>query len=215
MSVPDPPILPGGERERAFVGRGGIKLQHALDEFRVDPRGMVCADFGCNIGGFTDCLLQSGTARIYALDTGYGALAYPLRIDPRVTVMERTNALHAEPPTEELMDLVVIDLAWTPQKLCIPAALRWLKPDGRIITLIKPHYEAARGPESNRLSAGILTESDAAATLERVLDQIPSMGLRVLAVTRSPILGGGSKKRSQGNVEYLALLTPQNAQANT
>jgi predicted rRNA methylase YqxC with S4 and FtsJ domains len=117
-----------------FVSRAGLKLAHALKEFNFDVNGLVCADFGCNVGGFTDCLLQRGAAKVYAIDTGYGTLAYKLRVDPRVVVMERTNALHAEPPSPGgskgpgNVDLVVIDLAWTPQRHAIPAAVRWLSP---------------------------------------------------------------------------------------
>ena len=96
------------EPEHPCVSRGGVTLRHALDEFAVDPRGLTCADLGCNVGGFTDCLLQAGAARVVAVDTGYGALAWKLRTDPRVVVMERTNALHASPP-EGGVDLVVID----------------------------------------------------------------------------------------------------------
>ena len=132
--------MPEGEHV-PFVSRAGLKLDHALREFQLDVTGFVCADFGCNVGGFTDCLLQRGAAKVFAIDTGYGALAWTLRNDARVVVMERTNALHAPPPQDVLVDLVVIDLAWTPQRLAIPAALRWLKPDARIVTLVKPHYE--------------------------------------------------------------------------
>jgi len=126
-----------------FVSRAGLKLHHALQKFNLNVTGWVCADFGCNIGGFTDCLLQRGAAKVYAIDTGYGTLAYRLRIDPRVVVMERKNALHAVPPLSVgegghersdrpgegrgAADLVVIDLAWTQQKHSIPAALRWLR----------------------------------------------------------------------------------------
>lgn len=198
--------------ERPYVGRGGLKLRHALTEFAIDPRGLTCADFGCNIGGFTDCLLRAGAARVYAVDTGYGALAYTLRTDARVIVRERTNALHASPPTDDVIDLIVIDLAWTPQKLCIPAALRWLRPGGRIITLVKPHYEATHGPEKGRLVGGVLPELDALATFDRVLAEFPSLGVQVIGATRSPILGGAGKKRSSGNIEFLvALARPQDA----
>lgn len=196
--------------DRPFVGRGGLKLQHALKEFRIDPAGMNCADFGCNVGGFTDCLLRAGAAKVFAVDTGYGALAYTLRTDPRVVTLERTNALHAAPPSDAGIDLVTIDLAWTPQRLCTPAALRWLKPGGRIITLIKPHYEAAHGPEKSKLVSGVLSETDARITLERVLSEIPGLGARVLSMTQSPIMGGGGKKRSHGNIEFLALLASSN-----
>lgn len=201
-------IDPSGEPR--YVGRGGLKLRHALDVFEVDPRGLVCADFGCNIGGFTDCLLQAGAAKVYAVDTGYGALAWTLRNDPRVAVRERTNALHADAP-DEALQLIAIDLAWTPQERCIPAALRWLRGAGRIITLIKPHYEAAHGPERGALHRGVLEVADAEAVLSRVLDAMPALGARVLGMTRSPIVGGGSKKNASGNTEYLALLEASGA----
>lgn len=190
-----------------FVGRGGLKLAHALAVFALDVRGLECADFGCNVGGFTDCLLRAGAARVFAVDTSYGTLAWTLRIDPRVASMERTNALYADPP-EGGVDLVAVDMAWTPQRACIPAARRWLRPTGRIVTLIKPHYEASDGPEKARLRRGILAEEDARAVLERVLEGMPALGVRVDGVTQSPIVGGASKKRAQGNIEFLALLRP-------
>ncbi len=188
-----------------FVGRGGLKLRHALDTFAFDVTGLACADFGCNVGGFTDCLLKVGASKVFALDTGYGTLAWTLRQDPRVVVMERTNALHADPPAE-LVDLVVIDMAWTPQRLCVPAALRWLKPGGRIIALIKPHYEATHGPEKDRVRDGVLDEADAQIVLDRVVAELPSLGVKVMGVTRSPVVGGAGKKNARGNVEFLALL---------
>jgi 23S rRNA (cytidine1920-2'-O)/16S rRNA (cytidine1409-2'-O)-methyltransferase len=187
----------------APVGRGALKLQHALREFSVDPAGLICADFGCNVGGFTGCLLQSGAAKVYAVDTGYGALAWTLRNDPRVVAMERTNALHASQP--EPVDLVVIDLGWTPQRLAGPAALAWLKPEGRIITLIKPHYEVALD-EKPLLKAGVLNEADAERIARRVAAQLPALGVRVLGLTRSPIEGGATKGNKRGNTEWLALL---------
>lgn len=196
--------------ERPFVGRGGLKLDHALRHFELDARGLSCADLGCNVGGFTDCLLHAGAAGIVAIDTGYGVLDYRLRIDPRVTVLERTNALHAQPPEAFAagVDLVVIDMGWTVQKHCIPAALRWLKPDddARIITLIKPHYEAKGAGMDDRLSGGVLEESVAAEVLDRVMTELPTLGVDVLGVTRSPIAGGATKGNKRGNTEYLALL---------
>lgn len=188
-----------------FVGRGGLKLRHALSEFGVEVRGLTCADFGCNVGGFTDCLLQAGAAKVYAVDTGYGALAWTLRNDARVVVMERTNALHVEPPASGV-DLLVIDMAWTPQKLCMLAGLRWLKAGGRIVTLIKPHYEAGHGPEKGLLHQGVLEELDAEAVLRRVMGEMPGLDVEVLGVTRSPVVGGAGKKNAKGNIEFLALL---------
>lgn len=168
---------------------------------------MRCADFGCNVGGFTDCLLKRGAASVTAVDTGYGALAWTLRNDPRVRVMERTNALHAPPPRpEDRVDLVVIDMGWTPQRLCVPAALAWLRPsDGRIVTLIKPHYEAA-GSEKDLLRRGVLSASDAERITQRTLAELPALGAAVLGCVPSPVIGGGGKGNPTGNLEWLALL---------
>ncbi|MCC6659957.1 MAG: methyltransferase domain-containing protein [Phycisphaerales bacterium] len=187
----------------SYVGRGGLKLRHALTEFRVDAAGLTCADLGCNVGGFTDCLLRAGSARVYAVDTGYGALAWTLRRDPRVVVMERTNALHAGPP--ETVDLAVIDLGWTPQRRAVPAALRWLRPGGRIITLIKPHYEV-EAAERGLLTSGVLAEPDAERIAGRTVEALPALGVRVLGLARSPISGGAGKGNRAGNAEWFALL---------
>lgn len=193
-----------------LVGRGGLKLRHALDELGIDPTGLTCADLGANVGGFTDCLLQAGAARVYAVDTGYGTLAWTLRKDPRVVVMERTNALHAAPP--ERVDLVVIDLGWTPQKFAIPAALKWLKPSAipgpppRIISLIKPHYELSREEGKGLLKDGVLDEPDAQRIAERAAAAMPALGVRLVGLTRSPIAGGATKGNKRGNAEWLALL---------
>ena len=111
------------EDENDYVSRGGRKLAAALEAFGLDVTGLSCADFGANVGGFTDCLLRRGAARVAAVDTGYGALDWTLRNDPRVQVLERTNALHAEPPAERV-DLVTIDVAFTPQRRVVPAAAR-------------------------------------------------------------------------------------------
>ena len=183
-----------------FVSRAGEKLDHALSTFGIDVKSFVCADFGANAGGFTDCLLSRGATKIYAIDTGYGALEWKLRIDPRVVVMERTNAMHVELP--EKVDLVTIDVAWTKQRLILPSAKRVLKPGGQIVTLIKPHYEA----EATQLKRGILPETEVEGVVARVVDEIAALGFAVKGTTRSPILG------ARGNVEVLALL---GAPANT
>src|SRR5688500_17209845 len=193
----------------AFVSRGGLKLAAALDAFGVGVTGMTCADLGCNVGGFTDCLLQRGAARVYAVDTGYGALAWKLRQDPRVAVMERTNALYLDPrapgtlPDFAGCDLVTIDLAWTRQAHAVPAALRWLGrragDQGRIVTLIKPHYEADRG----LLKKGVLPDDAADEVLARVLAELPASGVTVLGCIPSPIRGGAGKGRA-GNREFVA-----------
>lgn len=201
----------GGPKQHNFVSRAGIKLAHGLDHFQLDVAGLTCADFGCNVGGFTDCLLQRGAAHVYAIDTGYGVLDYRLRIDNRVTVMERTNALHAEPP-DARVDLVTIDLAWTPQRYAIPAALGWLKSGGRIVTLIKPHYELTEDQKQSLLVNGLLQPDDARAVLDRVLQAMPDLGVKVVDHVQSPITGKKSSSKpvepgriGAGNIEFLAL----------
>lgn len=194
------------EEPRPFVSRAGAKLAHALDAFGLSVAGLRCADFGCNVGGFTDCLLQRGAAGVVAVDTGYGALAWKLRQDPRVEVRERTNALHAPAPAGGV-DLVVVDLAWTPQRLAVPAALRWLAPGGRIVTLVKPHYELAPA-EKGLLVHGCLPHEHAPRVLAAVEAAMPALGARVLGGVQSPLVGGKTsrKKGVEGNIEYLLLL---------
>jgi 23S rRNA (cytidine1920-2'-O)/16S rRNA (cytidine1409-2'-O)-methyltransferase len=202
--------------EAPYVSRGGLKLRHALTEFALDVRGLSCADLGCSTGGFTDCLLRAGAAKVYSVDTAYGQLAWTLRNDPRVVVMERTNALHAEP--REPVALVTIDVSWTPQRLALPAAAKWLAAGrdgggGSIVTLIKPHYErSAREPRGRGPRREVvLSEAQALEELERTLADVRALGLSVVAYTRSPITGGassGNKSKGTGNVEFLALVRP-------
>ena len=177
-----------------FVSRAGQKLAHALTTFGVSPTGWVCADLGANTGGFTDCLLRAGAARVYAVERGYGVLAYALRSDPRVVVMERTDALHVTLP--EPVRLVTIDAGWTRQQLILPVARRLLGPDGQIISLVKPHYEAP--PEW--LAGGVLPDDRTEEVLAPLRAGLKSLGLRLLAECESPIRGQG------GNREVLWLL---------
>jgi len=188
--------------EHNYVSRGGIKLAAALDAFEFDVSGFECADLGCNVGGFTDVLLQRGAKRVYAVDTGYGALAWKLRQNERVVVMERTNAMHADVPIDTV-DLVVIDLGWTPQRHAIPAALRWSP--GRIITLIKPHYEVSSGGRGKR--AAVLDDAEAQRVVDQTLASMTQLGVTVRGSLRSPIRGGKSKGK-QGNFEWLAWVEP-------
>jgi 23S rRNA (cytidine1920-2'-O)/16S rRNA (cytidine1409-2'-O)-methyltransferase len=182
-----------------FVGRGALKLSAALDAFELDVRGWTCADFGCNVGGFTECLLKAGAAKVYALDTGYGQLAWKLRKDPRVVVRERTNVLHCSAP--EQVDLVSIDLGWTPQEPAIAAAMRWLKPGGRIVSLLKPHYELAH--VLGRRPAAQIEPAHAREIVRKTCARLWEKGAAVLAVAESPIKGKG------GNEEFLILVAPQ------
>tara|TARA_R110002096_G_scaffold435816_4_gene663289 strand:+ start:98558 stop:99223 length:666 start_codon:yes stop_codon:yes gene_type:complete len=218
VTEPDPqPIDPQSTDTPAdaytYVSRGGLKLHHALSEFKLDPTGLLCADFGCSTGGFTDCLLHHGASHVHCIDTAYGELAWKLRQDDRTTVHERSNALHTEPPPEVVetkgVDLIVMDLGWTKQERALAAARTWLKDDGKIISLVKPHYEATK----EELSEGmILTEDLAREIAERVRQTLPDMGWQVLGWTQSPILGSARNKKrknkGKGNPEWLVLLTP-------
>ena len=214
------------DSDTKFVSRGGIKLQHALDEFALDVTDNLCADFGCSVGGFTDCLLQNAAAHVHAIDTAYGILDYRLRIDERVTVHERTNILHFPPEKipPDGVDLVVIDAGWTTQLHILPVAQNWLRPDGKIITLIKPHYEWKNMPAHDAAQIGApidqrdqttVLEDDLAAEVCRFVVQTieARLPLTSLGVMPSPIRGGGKrhrkKKAGSGNIEYLALLTPR------
>ena len=181
-----------------FVSRGGLKLDHALRTFNLSVAGLTCADLGCSTGGFTDCLLQHGAARVYAVDTGYGVLDYKLRKDARVVVMERTNAMHVELP--ERVGFISIDVNWTRQEKVLPVAQKLLNntSDARIITLIKPHYEA----DPAILRQGVVPEPLVATVLEATLKRVTACGFRVVSTTQSPIKGSGGR----GNVEFLALL---------
>ena len=185
---------PGGEEH--FVSRAGLKLAAALRSFQLPVTDAVAADLGSNVGGFVDCLIQHGAGKVYAIDTGYGVLAWKLRKDPRVVVMECRNALHT--PLPELVDLITIDVGWTRQAKILPAARKLLKPTGCVITLVKPHYES----EEAKTQRGILTAEQSHCVLERVIANVREAGWTVQAVVQSPIEGQG------GNMEFLALLRP-------
>jgi 23S rRNA (cytidine1920-2'-O)/16S rRNA (cytidine1409-2'-O)-methyltransferase len=176
-----------------FVSRAGQKLHHALTAFDLHVTGKICADLGCSTGGFTDCLLQHGAAKVYAVDTGYGVLDWKLRNDARVIVMERTNAMHVRLP--EKVDLVTIDVAWTRQRNILPAAMSLLNENGFIVSLIKPHYEA----EPALLRGGILPVSAIPAVVEEVEAQARQIGLSLINRVNSPIKG------AKGNSELLAI----------
>lgn len=197
------PQGPPRGRPRRFISRGGEKLHAALEAFDIDVTGLTCADFGANVGGFTDCLLQAGAKKVFSVDTGYGELAWKLRTDKRVIVMERTNALYTDPP-DEAVDLVVIDVAFTPQRMIIPAAARWLKTGGNIVSLLKPHYELAKMPDiGGRTFAGKPLDSRLAAEIcDRTCRQLDEIGFTILATMISPLRGKG------GNAEFLIHLKP-------
>jgi 23S rRNA (cytidine1920-2'-O)/16S rRNA (cytidine1409-2'-O)-methyltransferase len=177
-----------------YVSRAGSKLDAGLRAFGIDVAGQVCCDFGSHTGGFVDCLLQHGAARVYAVDPGYGVLDYRLRCDPRVVVCERTNALSFIPP--ELCDTVTIDVGWTRQRLILPAARRCLKPGGKVITLLKPQYEAPK----EALQAGLVLPEHLEPVLAACRAEIEQLGWTIDGEVESPLRGHG------GNVEYVLWL---------
>jgi 23S rRNA (cytidine1920-2'-O)/16S rRNA (cytidine1409-2'-O)-methyltransferase len=188
---------------RPFVSRAGAKLDHALKFFGFDVTGKFCADLGCSTGGFTDCLLQHGAAKVFAVDTGYGVLDWKLRTDARVVVMERTNAMHVNLPKR--VDVVTIDVAWTRQRHILPNVRGLLVPDGRVIALIKPHYEA----QASQLKKGILIPDQMPGVLKAVEADITVAGFVQLGIVESPIKG------AKGNTELLALLRLNNEASPT
>ena len=182
-----------------YVSRGGLKLEKALRVFRYDPAGLVCLDCGASTGGFTDVLLQNGAAKVYAVDVGYGQLAWKLRSDPRVVNLERTNVRYLtseqipEPP-----DLAVMDLAFISIRLALPPAAALLRPDGDVICLIKPQFEAGREKVGKK---GVVREAEThLEVLRGFVDWFPSASLTLMGLDFSPIRG------PEGNIEYLAWL---------
>ena len=187
------------ETPEKFVSRGGHKLEHALNHFQTEVAGLHALDLGASTGGFTDCLLQHGAARVYAVDVGRGQLAWKLRRDPRVVVMEKTNARNLTPGYRPA-DLAVIDCSFISLKKILPPAIALLKAEGRIIALIKPQFEAGKA-EADK-GRGVITD---AAIHERVQAELAEFtaalgGLRWRGVTASPLLGPA------GNKEFLVLI---------
>ena len=185
-------------RDHPYVSRGGVKLEGALDAFGHDVRGLVAADFGASTGGFTDCLLRRGAARVYAIDVGYGQLADVLRRDDRVVVMERTNARHLSgEDLPELVDLVVIDASFIGIAKLLPAAGRILRPGGEVVGMIKPQFEVGR----RALSGGVVRDPEArAGAIAAVERDAVALGFTVLDRCDSPLPG------PEGNVEAFVRL---------
>ena len=188
-----------------YVGRGGLKLEGALDAFQVDPQNQVCADIGASTGGFTDCLLQRGATRVYAIDVGYGQLAWKIRNDPRVVVMDRINIRHLEALPEPI-DLVTIDVSFISLLLVFPVAKRLLKSTGQVVALVKPQFEAGRDQVGK---GGIVRDARIhRAVLEKVARYAIENDWRVRGICRSPISG------ADGNVEFFIHLGVDAAQTS-
>ncbi len=190
--------IKGDTPEARYVSRGGLKLEAALREFRIDPTGLACLDIGASTGGFTDCLLQHGAARIVAVDAGTNQLAWSLRNDPRVEVHEQTNArtlIPDDPPSP--FDLIVIDVSFISVTKIIPVLPALIKPMGRLIVLIKPQFEVGKGEVGK---GGIVREPEKHERVVREINEFAAtVRFRLLAMTDSPILG------AEGNKEFLAV----------
>ncbi len=186
------------KEQARFVSRGGLKLDGALEQFSISVEGKICADLGASTGGFTDCLLQRGASKVYAIDVGYGQLADKLRKHPHVINMERTNARYLE-KLDESVSLVVIDASFISLRLLLPVVFGWLTPDADIIPLIKPQFEAGKKDVGK---GGIIKDPEVhQRVLHDVLTQIQEMGYTIRDLVLSDITG------SKGNIEFLAWLT--------
>jgi 23S rRNA (cytidine1920-2'-O)/16S rRNA (cytidine1409-2'-O)-methyltransferase len=183
-----------------FVGRGGIKLDHALNEFGIDVTGKVAADIGASTGGFTDCLLKRGASRVYAVDVGYGQLDYHLRRDSRVVVLERVNARYPISLPEKV-DLITVDVSFISLEKIVPPVAGLLKDDGGMIVLLKPQFEAKRSEVGK---GGVIKELTVQArVLGRFINWLAGHGFRLGGLVASPIRG------ASGNREFLVWLKPQ------
>jgi 23S rRNA (cytidine1920-2'-O)/16S rRNA (cytidine1409-2'-O)-methyltransferase len=183
-----------------YVSRGGLKLEKALRDFGVKPDGYVCSDSGASTGGFTDCLLQQGAAKVYAIDVGYGQLDWKIRSDPRVVVMERTNIRYVTPEQlGEPLDLSVVDVSFISLKIVLPAIKMLLKQEGQVLCLIKPQFEAGKEKVGKK---GVVRDP---LVHKEVLDEFVSLagnlGFTILGLTFSPVKG------PEGNIEFLGHLT--------
>ena len=185
-----------------YVSRGGLKLEKALRDFGVDPTGYVCSDSGASTGGFTDCLLQQGASKVFAIDVGYGQLAWKIRSDPRVVVMERTNIRYVTPEDlGEALDLSVVDVSFISLKIVLPAIQKLLKPTGQVLCLIKPQFEAGKDKVGKK---GVVREPEIhLEVLQNYVENAHAAGFKVLNVTFSPIKG------PEGNIEFLGYLAKQ------
>jgi len=187
-----------------FVSRGGLKLQGALQAFPIAVAEKICADVGASTGGFTDCLLQDGAAKVYAIDVGYGQLAVKLRNDARVVVMERTNARYLENLPEKV-SLVVIDASFISLKLLLPVVRNWLTLNADVVALIKPQFEAGKA-EVNKGDGVVKDSAIHRSVLQDILSASQAMGYAVSGLVESQIVG------PKGNHEFLVWLQiPQNS----
>lgn len=185
-----------------YVSRGGLKLEKALKNFGVDPTGYVCSDSGASTGGFTDCLLQQGASKVFAIDVGYGQLAWKIRNDPRVVVMERTNIRYVTlEDLGEPLDLSVIDVSFISLGLVLPVVKTLLKPTGQVLCLIKPQFEAGKDKVGKK---GVVRDPAVhEEVLQNFISLAKSLDFTIRNLTFSPVKG------PEGNIEFLAHLSMQ------
>jgi 23S rRNA (cytidine1920-2'-O)/16S rRNA (cytidine1409-2'-O)-methyltransferase len=184
--------------EHPYVSRGGVKLQGALEHFGLDPKGWTCLDVGASTGGFTDCLLQRGAARVIALDVGYGQLAWKLRQDERVECLERINVRHlTEKTAPGPFDLIVADVSFISLTLVTPPLAVRLKPGGLLLAMVKPQFEAGK----SQVGSGGVVRDEAVqrASVDKVAQHLAGLGLQILGTCPSPITG------PKGNQEHFLL----------
>ena len=183
-----------------YVSRGGLKLEKALRDFGVKPEGFVCSDSGASTGGFTDCLLQQGAKKVFAIDVGYGQLDWKIRSDERVVVMERTNIRYVTlEDLGEPLDLSVIDVSFIGLEIVLPTIKNLLKPTGQVLCLIKPQFEAGK---ENVGKKGVVREPKIhKMVLDNFVELVHSLGFKILGLTFSPVKG------PEGNIEFLGHLT--------
>jgi len=190
------------ERDIPYASRGGLKLEGVLQSLELNPKGCICLDVGASAGGFTDCLLQHGASRVYAVDVGYGQLAWKLRQDPRVVVIERTNIRHMSTETiPEPVDLVTIDVSFISLKIVVPAVTAFMDKDARILALIKPQFEVGK----NQVGKGGVVRDRKLhlEVVENLSEFFHAEGFSLGRVLPSPILG------PKGNREFFILLELQ------
>ena len=190
-----------------YVSRGGLKLEKALRDFGVNPEGFVCSDSGASTGGFTDCLLQQGAKKVFAIDVGYGQLDWKIRSDDRVVVMERTNIRYVTPEDlGEPLDLSVIDVSFISLKIVLPTIKTLLKPNGQVLCLIKPQFEAGKEKVGKK---GVVREPEIhREVLDSFVETATSLGFTILGLTFSPVKG------PEGNIEFLGHLSLEQGEDN-
>ena len=183
-----------------YVSRGGLKLEKALRDFGVDVAGFVCSDSGASTGGFTDCLLQQGAKKVFAIDVGYGQLDWKIRSDERVVVMERTNIRYVTPEDlGEPLDLSVIDVSFIGLEIVLPTIKTLLKPNGQVLCLIKPQFEAGK---ENVGKKGVVRDPKIhQMVLDNFVSLVDGLGFKILGLTFSPVKG------PEGNIEFLGHLS--------